>query len=155
MIAHQGGYKERNIFESSLHGGHLPVAFASRKKSKRGVLLQQTKPKSRRRISLNEVDLIEEEEEEEGVGGGGGGGGDSGRHGGSRHEGEQGAEGEDGDGFVDVEEEEQTDHQHHGMPPLAMMGMGAGAAGPNRVLELVVEQEDGNGGDSENDAVQS
>lgn len=89
MIAHQGGYKERNIFESSLSGGHLHTAFASRKKSKRGVLLQQNKPKSRRRISLNEADLIEEEEEEE-----------------RKDEGD-----EDGDGFEDVEEVED-DEEH-------------------------------------------
>lgn len=65
MIAHHGGYKERNVFDSSLAGMSAPVAFATRKKSKRGVILQSKAAQgSRRRISMNDADLNAVEEEE-------------------------------------------------------------------------------------------
>lgn len=139
MIAHEGGYRERNIFESSLgsfhhssnaSSSHGSVAFASRKKSaKRGVLLQTQQKKSRRRISLNEADLIEEEEEgeegdAEGAGGGVGGLGD-------------------GDGFVDVEEpladgfiEGQVGTDNGNGPSVVVMRSGS-------LRDLVEEGEDG------------
>lgn len=89
MIAHRGGYRERNVFESSLGGPHASVAFATRKKAKRGVLLQtQTKVKSRRPTSLHEVEEEGEEEQEEVEGSSVVG---------------------DGDEFIDVEEVEETD----------------------------------------------
>lgn len=68
MIAHQGGYKERNVFDSSLASAHSPVAFASRKRSKRGVLLETKKLGGRKRLEMNEVPIEEEEEDEGGAG---------------------------------------------------------------------------------------
>lgn len=65
MIAHSGGIKERNIFDTrfAAAGSNSGVVFATRNKGKRGVLLQ-TKQKQRRSLLLNEVE--EEDEEDEG-----------------------------------------------------------------------------------------
>lgn len=77
MIAHQGGHKERNVFDTSLAGANGPVAFASRKRAKRGVLLQTKKSGGQKRLEMKEIPIEEEEEE-------------------------------DGDAFVDIEEQDSV-----------------------------------------------